>query len=247
MKLRDLARSSNDPTSFLPALHIFLSRFWNRGTAARSRRPYESVSRSSSAPRFLTLMQQTVMVPLRSILRPPRRPGTPDTIPIRAHREDRNFCPRTCHIPASLCFLILEQNQSKVYREVLIAGDLSQDDLTRADTQVVVQVSQLWMSFGPPVLTPCQSQGVSRIWPASPYGGSASGTTEFVYGNDTVYFAQPSLSQFVPGGSGTGAFRINQTVSISPNDTPNNTLGSGDESTPENNAGVVLRYASPPH
>ena len=38
--------------------------------------------------------------------------------------------------------LIFQQNQSKVYREVLIAGDLSQDDLTWVDTQVVLQVSQ---------------------------------------------------------------------------------------------------------
>ena len=97
MKLRDLARSSSDPTSFIPALHIFLSRFWNRGAAARSRRSYESVSRSSSAPRFLTLVQQTAMVPLRIILRRPRRPGSPDTIPTRAHHEDRNFRPGTRH------------------------------------------------------------------------------------------------------------------------------------------------------
>jgi len=101
------------------------------------------------------------------------------------------------------------------------------------------------MRFGPPVLTPYQPQGVSRIWPASPSGGSASGTTEFAYGNDTVYFAQPSPSRFVPGGSGTGAFHTNQTAPISPNDTPNNTLGSGGWSAPESNTGVVLRCALP--
>lgn len=41
MKLRDLARNSQNPTSFLPALRIFLSRFWNRETARRSRESYE--------------------------------------------------------------------------------------------------------------------------------------------------------------------------------------------------------------
>jgi len=82
------------------------------------------------------------MVPFRSILRRPHRPGPPNTIPIRTHHEDRNFYPRTCRGPASLFFLILQQNQSNAYHEVLIAGDLSQDDVTRADPQVVLQVSQ---------------------------------------------------------------------------------------------------------
>ena len=33
------------------------------------------------------------------------------------------------------CFLIFEQNQSTLYREVLIAGDLSPDDVDRARSQ----------------------------------------------------------------------------------------------------------------
>ena len=39
--------------------------------------------------------------------------------------------------------LIFEQNQRRVYREVLIAGDLSQNDVARATAQLgAFQVSQ---------------------------------------------------------------------------------------------------------
>ena len=52
MKLRDLASGSNNPTSFVPALHIFRSRFRDRGiSGGRSRKSYEFVLRSfRSAP-----------------------------------------------------------------------------------------------------------------------------------------------------------------------------------------------------
>ena len=45
MKLRDLAGSSRNPTSFMPAFRILWSRFGNRETARRSRKSYESVAR----------------------------------------------------------------------------------------------------------------------------------------------------------------------------------------------------------
>jgi len=64
-----------------------------------------------------------------------------------------------------LCLLILEQNQRNAYHEVLIAGDLTEEDVNRANT-----LRSSWLPYG------------------------MSDTTEFVYGNDTVYFAQPSPS-----------------------------------------------------
>ena len=82
-----------------------------------------------------------------------------------------------------------------------------------------------------------------RIWPVSPYGGSTSDTTEFVYGNDTVYFSQPRLSQFVPGGSGAGAF--SQTVTIGPKGTPTDNLVSTGKNVSRNDVDVVLRYEAP--
>ena len=124
--------------------------------------------------------------------------------------------PQTCLL---LAFLMFEQNQHKVYREVLIAGDLSKED--------GVQAADL------PV-----------AWSAVPYGKSMSDTTEFIYGNDTVYFAQPSLSQFVPGGSGAGVF--NQPATIGLKGTQNNPLPLTGRNAPRSNTGAVLRYAPPP-
>ena len=56
MKLRDLARSSGDPTSFVPALHLFRSRFKNQDTTGRSRKSYESVPKLSFVVHLLTLL-----------------------------------------------------------------------------------------------------------------------------------------------------------------------------------------------
>ena len=43
---------------------------------------------------------------------------------------------RTTDLPLPCVFLIFEQSQSKTYREVLIAGDLSQGDVDRASNQL---------------------------------------------------------------------------------------------------------------
>jgi len=144
MKLRDLARSSSSPTSVMPAFHTFRSRFWTRETASRSRKSSESVRRSSSALRLLTLMQRTTVVAFLGVLHCPRHPGSPTALPIWTHRGDRNFNPRTCYRSASFSYsLIFEQNQSNLYREVLIAGDLSEEDIDRAFTYVLsANVSQ---------------------------------------------------------------------------------------------------------
>jgi len=112
--------------------------------------------------------------------------------------------------------LIFEQNQRKTYREVLIAGDLSNEDVIRA-------VDEGWF-FRP--------------------GRTTFDTTELVYDSDTVYFAQPSLSQFVPGGFGAGAFNLSPSASINLKDTPNVSAG---RNPPKSNTGVVLRYAPPAH
>ena len=70
-----------------------------------------------------------------------------------------------------------------------------------------------------------------------------SNTARLVYGNDTIYFAQPSLSQFIPGGSGAGTLNI--TASIVPDDSPNDTPLLTDRNASNGDTGVVLRYAPP--
>ena len=169
IKLRDLAKSSGDPKSPTTAIHLLWSRIGNQETARRSRKSYEFVLKSSSVVRLLTLLQQATMVPISNILRCPHHPGPPLTFPIRSYHCDQNFRPRASRRPTPLYFLIFEQNQSKVYREILIAGDLSEEDLGRAEAlDVAFNVSQQRINFGLPVLTPYQGlwseMGLSLIW-----------------------------------------------------------------------------------
>jgi hypothetical protein len=192
MKLRDLARNSQNPTSFLPAFRIFLSRFGNRETARCSRKSYDKRPWSIFIGFFIVL---AILGPL---------------LPFLFGR-----------------IMVIEtfvRNQRRAYREVLIAGDLSQDDVDRANAQLGA------------------FQDFAQTWTLLPYGRSAPDTAEFIYGNETVYFAQPSLSQFVPGGSGAGTFNTNQSASINLRDTPNNTLALTSRNAPKSDTGAVLRY-----
>ena len=157
------------------------------------------------------------MVRILRILRRPRRPGSPIALPIRTHHRDQNLRRCTFHKPASkLYFLIPEQNQHNAYREVLITGDLSEEDVNQAEANGI-------------------------------FSAADPDTAQFVYGNDTVntvYFAQPSPSQFVPGGSGAGAFNPPPPMGLK--DSPNNTFSLTGRNTPKNDTGAVLRYAPPP-
>jgi len=213
MKLRDLKRGSDNPTSFLPAFHIFRSRFRNKDTARRSRKSYESVSKPSSALHLLILQQQATVVPVLRIICHPRHYGSPVTFRIWSHHGDRNFHPRACHGPASLYFLSFAQHQRKAYYETLIAGDLSEDDVRQARAIGYLLLSDT----------------------------TAFDTIEFTHGSETVYFAQPSPSQFVSGGSGAGTFDPPPKMGLK--NIPNNTQFSADRNVPRSNAGAVLRYA----
>ena len=128
--------------------------------------------------------------------------------------EIKTFIRVRARPPFLLHLLISEQNQRRVYHEVLIAGDLSKEDVYRA---------------------------VDEGWFFSP-GRTTSDTAELPYDNDTVYLAQPSLSQFVPGGSGAGSFNL--TTLIAPKVTPNNTLLLTGRDAHNGYTNVVLRYAS---
>jgi hypothetical protein len=63
MKLRDLARYSQDPTSFLTALRVFLFRSRSKETTRRSRRSHESVPVPSTASQHLTLCSNRSWLP----------------------------------------------------------------------------------------------------------------------------------------------------------------------------------------
>ena len=66
-------------------------------------------------------------------------------------------------------------------------------------------------------------------------------TAEFVYGNDTVYFAQPSPSQFVSGGSGAAIFKQGPAMGVK--DPLNYALALTERNIPKNDGGGILRYA----
>jgi len=161
------------------------------------------------------------MVPVPRILRCPRRPSYYIALLTRTHRGDQNLHKRMPYGPVSLCFLIFEQSQREVYREVLVVGDLTDWDI-RWDSMPDLMSFQ----FG---------------WPS--YGRGTSGTAEFVYDNETVYFAQPSLSQFVSGGSGPGFF--NRSDPTGKKDALGNTPAPTGKNAPKRDTGAILRYAPP--
>ena len=134
----------------------------------------------------------------------------------RTRYGDRNLRERAYRKPASLSSLIFEQIQRKVYSEVFVAGDLSQEDVNRARAQS--------LNF-------------------AIFGGNTFGTTELVYNNDTVYFAQPTLSQLIPGGSGVGTFTRPAMIGLE--DTTNNPLSLTGRNALKSGVGAVLRYAQP--
>jgi len=145
MKLRDLAKGSSDPTSIVPAFHISMSRFGNRGAARGSRKSYESVPILSPTPHLLTLLQQTTVVLVLGILCRPCRPRGLLTFHIRSHRGNQRFRSCTCRRPAPpLVVPNLQQSQREAYSETLIAGDLTDGDILGADDQLrAFQVSRL--------------------------------------------------------------------------------------------------------
>ena len=157
------------------------------------------------------------MVPILRTLRHPRHPGSPVTIHIRTHHSDQHICRCTCHRPTSFSnFLSFEQSQRKSYREILIAGDLADGDLVRSVIEGHVLLSDDISTFD---------------------------TAEFVYGNDTIYFAQPIPSQFVPGGSGAGTFNPPPRMGLK--GPPNNVPVLTGKDAPKRGNGAVLRYAPP--
>jgi len=155
------------------------------------------------------------VVPIPSVLCHPRHSSSTVTLPIRPHCGDHSFRPGTYHEPVSkFNFLISEQPQRKAYSEVLIAGDLTQEDINRAGT---------WEFH----------QTANPDTPEFVYGNDTV---------NTVYIAQPSPTQLVTGGSGAGTFNPPPPVGV--REPPHNTLALMGRNTPKNDTGAILRYTS---
>jgi len=87
-----------------------------------------------------------------------------------------------------------------------------------------------------------RTQTFAQTWTLLPYGTSPPDHVEFAYGNDTVYFPQPSLSQFGPGGSGLGVFDANRTASLKDGESDTKLALLRNRNTPKDGVGVGLRY-----
>lgn len=83
-------------------------------------------------------------------------------------------------------------------------------------------------------------QHFGQMWPVLPYSTTPPDYVELAYGNDTVYFTKPSLSQFTPGGSGLGAFDFANLTS-SPKAVRND-IKLALSPTKDSSNGAVLRY-----
>ena len=68
-------------------------------------------------------------------------------------------------------------------------------------------------------------------------------TAEFGYGSETVYFAQPSPSQFASGGFGAGTFDPPPKMGLK--NIPSSAPVLTGRNVARSNAGAVLRYAPP--
>ncbi|KAK0231351.1 hypothetical protein IW262DRAFT_1262876 [Armillaria fumosa] len=109
------------------------------------------------------------------------------------------------------------------YQEVTVKGDLSESDISNA--------AALASAFNDFALT----------WTLSPFSahGSLPAAISYPWNNDTVYFSEASLSQFLPDGSGFGTFTENTTTPTRSTDTasvPN------DFSSGAIQPGSLLRY-----
>jgi hypothetical protein len=130
----------------------------------------------SSVPRHLILLQQSTVVPFHRVFHRPRYPGSHVTVPIM--NIETFVRVRTTDLPLSRAFLSFEQDQHMVYREVLIAGDLSREDVDRATAQLgAFQVSQ---AIGLSTRVPTLSRVLPKRGPCSRMAQASQITPSFL-------------------------------------------------------------------
>ncbi|KAF7331706.1 hypothetical protein MKEN_00050400 [Mycena kentingensis (nom. inval.)] len=114
-------------------------------------------------------------------------------------------------------------HQSDNYYEVAVAADLSEDDLSRA-----AALDGTFNDF-------------RYTWTLSPFSshGNLPSPVMLQWEEDTVYFAETTLSQLLPGGTGFGTFDSDTTAATTQLDIKQATENSGNRDV---SAGMVLRY-----
>ncbi|KAF7313376.1 hypothetical protein HMN09_00493300 [Mycena chlorophos] len=116
------------------------------------------------------------------------------------------------------------EHQTIDYQEIAIAGDLSDADLAKA---AVLNSEAFDSNF-------------AITWTLSPFSAHSSlpNAVSFIWENDTVYFAETTLSQLLPGGTGFGTFDANTTTASIQQNSTQLVATSGDTVQP----GWTLRY-----
>ncbi|KAK7051334.1 hypothetical protein VNI00_004834 [Paramarasmius palmivorus] len=167
IRLRDLSSTVEEPTSMWAGLRLMWARYMYTGTARRARKAYDK------RPWTLVILFFLASSTLASVL--------PFILSRIVDIETR----------------IVHTGRQGSYNEVRVKGDLSPQDIQKADKlRDVFETFQLtwtlspFSSFGnlPPVITLQDSEG------------------------EDVYFAEATRSQFLPGGSGFGTFEQESTA-----------------------------------
>lgn len=109
------------------------------------------------------------------------------------------------------------EHQSESYTETTIWGDLSESDITAAESQLeAFTVSLLFSCLVSTLGTPShRTQDYVRTWTLASFTDRSSLPTvaRTKYGEDDVYFAELTRSQLKANGKGLGTFVQNGTVS----------------------------------
>ena len=109
-------------------------------------------------------------------------------------------------------FLFL-QHQHWNYKEVAVSGDLSDDDLNRANaTQDPFNVIRIFLFHCSHIII--LQQNFLLTWTLAPFSshGELPNVLSLDWNNDSVFFSEVILSQLIPGGSGFGTFDLTATA-----------------------------------
>jgi len=147
----------------------------------------------------------------------------------------------------TLSFLISEfyflflQHQHQQYHEVIVSGDLSEDDLERANTTQHAGFDVNLPIFSSFVITIILQQNLALTWTLAPFSshGELPPVVFLNWKDESVFFSEIVPSQLVPGGSGFGTFNLTATA-------PSLNINSQDlvitKPTVEVETGSVLRW-----
>lgn len=222
IRMRDIADMTADSTSAWVASKILWARLSSHDLSRSARKTYEYVCDISIHLMYSCVLQQAAVVNFHHFLPcSDLIPGVADVYP-RTDCKHRNCCRGPCSVHRAFRDAVpeadswfSEQHQFTNYREIVVPGDLSQADITRASFQgSAFQVRSLLSPLSRPIpLIHYKQQDYVRTWTLAPFASSDSQASviSFRWQNDDIYFAEATDLQLAPGGRGKGTFELNTT------------------------------------